>query len=151
MTVVFAVCLVVLLVGVSAVDLGSWRIPNTLNAALGGLGLLWAGWAGTLLTGVLGGAVGLAVPLLIRSAYFKLRGRQGLGLGDVKFLGAAGIWVGWDGLPILLLIASISGLTMVVVQRVTGGDAGSGNRVAFGPHLSLGLLVVWIAKAFELG
>lgn len=146
----FAIGLALLLAGISAADLRSWRIPDGLNAALGLLGLYWAGWSGALLAGLAGALVGLAGALLIRLAYFRLRGRQGLGLGDVKFLGAAGAWVGWDGLPALLLIASVSGLVLVLAERAAGRDLGAASRVAFAPHLSLGLFAAWVVKAFAL-
>ncbi len=150
MAMIFTACLVVLLVWISVIDLRSFRIPDDLNAALCGFGLLWAGWSGLWLTGLLGGLAGLGGPLLIRFLYSKLRGRQGLGLGDVKFLGAAGVWVGWDGLPVLLMIASISALAMTLIYAVKGRETGAGSRIAFGPHLSLALFAVWVAKAFEL-
>lgn len=151
MTVIFAGILLGLLLWLSAIDLTSLRLPDSLNAALVGTGFLWAVWSGNGVAGLLGGLFGLAVPLLIRAVYFRLRGQQGLGLGDVKFLGAAGVWVGWEGLPVLVLIACVSGLTLILGRHLTGRRAVAGNRIAFGPHLSVGLLIVWIAKVFELG
>jgi leader peptidase (prepilin peptidase) / N-methyltransferase len=132
-------------------DLASWRIPDALNLALLSGGLLWAGLTGQLFSGVLGGLWGFGASLLIRALYFKLRGRQGLGLGDVKFFGAAGVWVGWSGLPILLLISSVSALALVLGLQMAGRATTPGDRIAFGPHLSLGLMLVWMAKVFELG
>ena len=150
MTVVFAIGLAALLISISAADLGFWRIPDPLNGALCGLGLLWAAWSGALLAGVAGVLIGAGGSWLVRLAYVRLRGRQGLGLGDVKFLGAAGAWVGADGLPVLLLAASLSGLLLALAQRAAGRKIGGASRIAFGPHLSLALLAVWMVKTFEL-
>ena len=47
------------------------------------------------------GAVIGAIFWLLRRLYFAFREVQGLGLGDVKFLAAAGIWSGVEGLPCL--------------------------------------------------
>ncbi len=63
-------------------------------------------------------AVGEAVAVglifwLLRRLYFILRKIQGLGLGDVKLLAAATPWVGVTGIPILLLIATLTALTTV--------------------------------------
>lgn len=146
----FALGLTGLLLWISIADLNSWRIPDRLNGALCALGLISAAWSGALLTGIAGMLIGAGGALLIRFGYFKLRGRQGLGLGDVKFLGAAGAWVGPDGLPAVLLLASLSGLLLVLAQRAAGRETGAASRIAFGPHLALGLLAAWVVKTFEL-
>ena len=49
----------------------------------------------------------------IRQAYKFFRKHDGMGAGDPKLFGALGIWLGWQALPITLLIASAIGLTVV--------------------------------------
>ena len=49
---------------------------------------------------LIGAVAGFAVFVLVRWAYRRLRGREGLGLGDAKLLAAAGAWVGWVGLAL---------------------------------------------------
>jgi leader peptidase (prepilin peptidase)/N-methyltransferase len=150
MTTAFAIALVMLLLWMSAIDLRSMRIPDVLNTSLACMGFLWAVWSDQLIGGLIGSLVGFSVPLMIRKAHLILRGQQGLGLGDVKFLGAAGLWVGWEGLPILLLIASLSGLLLAMLHHLRNRQMIAHSRIAFGPHLSVGLMVVWIAKVSEM-
>ncbi len=66
------------------------------------------------------GAVIGAVFWLLRRLYFALRKIQGLGLGDVKFLAAAGVWVGVSGLPMLLLVAALTALVCAGVMQLAG-------------------------------
>jgi leader peptidase (prepilin peptidase)/N-methyltransferase len=75
------------------IDFQRGIIPNWLNAAIAALGLLktllWAGLPATF-DAVLQSIAIWIVMWLLRWLYFKARGVQGLGLGDVKFLAAAG-------------------------------------------------------------
>src|ERR1700744_3806830 len=108
---------------VAWIDIRHGIIPDWLNLSTAALGLLRifliddAYFAIEALgEGVLIGAVFW----LLRRLYFSFRGIQGLGLGDVKFLGAAGIWVGVAGIPMLLLIATISALACVGAVQLSG-------------------------------
>ena len=149
-TVASLAVLVILLAAVSLEDLRSQRIPNQLNAAVlaAGLGLSWlmpAPGPAAALIGVLAGGVFLAIVAVL---FRRLRGVDGLGFGDVKFLAAAGAWVGWQGLPPVVLIASVSALCLAGAQRLVHGRFDPQTRLAFGPHLGLATLVVWSVQAF---
>ena len=78
------------------IDIRHGIIPDWLNLTMAGLGLSKALLVGGAPTGLelLGEGVAIgSVFWLLRWAYFTFRKIQGLGLGDVKFLAAAGIWV----------------------------------------------------------
>jgi len=87
-----------------------------------------------------GAAIGLTF-LLLRRLYFAWRKIQGLGLGDVKFLAAAGTWVGIAGLPMLLLVAALTALACAGIIRLAGRQMTAQTSMSFGPHLATGLLV----------
>ena len=95
------------------IDIRNGIIPDWLNLAIAGLGLsktlIVAGPLVGLQAACEGAAIG-ATFWLLRRLYFAFRKIQGLGLGDVKFLTAAGIWVGVAGLPMLLLVAALTAL-----------------------------------------
>jgi leader peptidase (prepilin peptidase) / N-methyltransferase len=95
------------------IDLRRGIIPNWLNLAIAVAGLgraaLVGGFAATLAAACEGLAVG-AVLWLLRWLFFRWRKYRGLGLGDVKLLAASGIWIGIAGVPVQLLIASLSAL-----------------------------------------
>ena len=82
----------------------------------------------------------------LKSAYSKVRNQEGLGWGDVKFLGAATTWTGLAGLPWGVLIGAISGLAFVIFSSFLGRPLGLAHRLAFGPHLALGLFFAWVFR-----
>lgn len=87
-------------------------------------------------------ATGL-VFMTLAETYRRLRGVSGLGMGDVKFISAASTWIGWAGLPWLLLLACIGGLAHILVRHLAGHQMERMTRIPFGPYLSIGLVMVW--------
>ena len=59
-----------------------------------------------------------AVFLAFRFGYRRLRGREGMGLGDVKLAGVAGIWLDWPSLPNAVEIAALGALAFLAVARI---------------------------------
>ncbi len=127
--------LVVLIVS----DLEMRILPDPIQAGLALLALLWTGVTGAnWLDMALGGALGLAIGLLLRGGYFRLKGRHGLGMGDVKFLGVAGLWLGLEGLPGFWLASGVLGICFGLAWRL----AGRGQAFPFGPSLAAALLLM---------
>ena len=124
-------------------------IPNWLNALIAVLGLARGlaidGSSGALTGAVAGVAIGAAL-LLLRQAYFAWRGVQGLGLGDVKFLAAAGVWTGLADFPLLLLIATLAALVLAGILHLTGRAVTARTAIPFGPSLALGLLATLVLQ-----
>jgi prepilin signal peptidase PulO-like enzyme (type II secretory pathway) len=98
------------------------------------------------MTGAVAGVVIGAVLLLLRRGYFAWRGVQGLGLGDVKFLAAAGIWTGLADFPLLLLIATLAALVLAGILHLTGRAVTARTAIPFGPSLALGLLATLVLQ-----
>lgn len=133
----------------AAIDIFQGIIPDWLNLTIAALGVVRA----ISLEGVSGGAEalceGLAIGLifwLLRRIYFGLREIQGLGLGDVKFLTAAGIWTGVAGLPILLLVAASTALAAAGVLHLAGSRLTAHSSMPFGPFLAIGLVAVLVLQ-----
>lgn len=84
-------------------------------------------------------------------AYRQLRGREGLGDGDAGLLAAIGAWVGWQGIPGAILVASLSGLAWVTTQALFGKPTSRTERLPFGPHLCIGGWIVWVYGPIQLG
>jgi leader peptidase (prepilin peptidase)/N-methyltransferase len=126
------------------IDIRHGIIPDWLNLAVAGLGLVKIILTGDALAAIgalgEGAAIGAAFWLL-RRLYFSFRGIQGLGLGDIKFLGAAAIWVGAAGIPLVLLVATITALACVGVAQLSGRALSAQTSMSFGPFLAAGLLV----------
>ena len=142
--------LAALLVAIAMIDARTMRIPDVLNLMVFALGCLAVvvvkhltpSWA------LVSTMVGATVMWLVRWGYQQLRGRQGLGLGDVKFIGAAGPWVGIEGFAPMILIAAIAALLWLGIDRATRDPVGRWTVVPFGPFLALGLFIVWLRDCF---
>ena len=123
-----------------------WRhfwLPDALTLPLAFLGFTIGLWATdvALVDRAIGAAAGYGALLAIALGYRAVRGRDGLGLGDAKLLGALGAWMGWQALPFILLIASVTGL---LVMLVTGRAKEAGARVPLGTFLALAAVPAWI-------
>lgn len=139
-----------LLLALANTDFRTRLLPDLLNAALLMLGAAMVvlirreDW----LMHAAGAALGFAVLWLVETAYRRLRGRDGLGRGDAKLLGAIGLWVGAAALPLVLLIASLTGIVAALVQSWREGSALSGaSAIAFGPWIALGGFTAWILQS----
>jgi len=109
--------------------------------ALAGLAWAWLldGWGALVAAALEGLAIG-AIVFLLRWLYFRFRAHHGLGLGDVKLLAASAVWIGVAGIPIQLLVASITALIAAIALHVTGRTMTRRTALPFGPFLALGLL-----------
>lgn len=140
-----------------AVAIVDWReliIPDWMNAAIFALGLAQAAtWAedgarGAALTQALAHGMALGgVLLLVKLIYARARGREGLGLGDVKLAGAGGVWLGWSSLPVAIEIAALSALAVfLVAPRLAGRPAQWNERLPFGSFLAPAIWTTWLIQ-----
>ena len=136
------------------VSLPGIMIGLGLSALPGGIGLANA---------ALGAAFGGGILWLVAWSYEHTTGSEGMGLGDVKLLAMIGAFLGWQAIPIILVIASIGGSLVGVlvifgargrrqmarVRRTLGGRAlptfvrraARRTAIPFGPFLALGAVV----------
>ncbi|ABI76616.1 prepilin peptidase [Hyphomonas neptunium ATCC 15444] len=138
------------LLALAAIDLRTYLLPDRLNLAVF---LLGAGMIALYRQEVwpwhLAGAItGYGLLWLVGVAYRRLRGVDGLGRGDAKLLGAIGMWVGLQGIPPVLLIASLSGILAVLAGSAIRRESVSGqSMIAFGPWIALAGYIVWLMPA----
>ena len=129
------------LLALALIDLRAWRLPDVLTLPLIAAGLAAAALgllpAVDLLHALAGAAVGYLALAGIGWAYRRLRGRDGLGLGDAKLLAAAGAWLGVESLPWLVLIAALLGLALALAARAA---APRRDRGAVRPAAGAGVL-----------
>lgn len=141
-----AAVLGIFLVALSVIDARSYRLPDVLTLPLIALGLLFTAFLhwDDLWLRVAAAALGYTSLYLVASVYIQARGRAGLGLGDAKLFAASGAWLGLDGLPSVLLIASLTALLFAGGAHLSGHKVEAGTRVAFGPFLAFGTWIVWL-------
>lgn len=138
--------LAVQLILLAILDAEHFWLPHRLTVPLGLLGLAEAAALepDQLLGRVIGVALGFLALAAIAEAYRRLRGREGLGGGDFRLLGAAGAWVGWVGLPSVLVLACLCGLAVAAVQAIRKRPWDLGLQVPFGVYLAAGLWLTWL-------
>lgn len=91
-----------------------------------------------------GAAVGYGVLGLIAWLYKRTRGRDGLGGGDPRLLGAIGAWVGWQGLASVLVWASLAGLSVAAAMLITRRRLAEDKKLPFGTFLAIGAWLTWL-------
>ncbi|WBQ13399.1 A24 family peptidase [Hyphomonadaceae bacterium BL14] len=140
--------LFVSLAALAVIDARTMRLPDWLTLPLIAAGLVMA-WLtqASLISHAAGALIGYGGLVALEIAYRRLRGRDGIGRGDAKLLAAGGAWCGVWALPLILLAASVSALTVVLVSSLImrrGPDPSA--RLAFGPYLALAIALVWAAS-----
>lgn len=145
---VFGILLITLLCALAQADLKGLILPNFLNLALGIGGIAQAFTLGdpTPIAAALGALFGGASMGMIAQGYRTMRGFDGLGMGDIKFVGAAGFWIGWEGIPLMLLFASLTALAFVGCLLVLNRAINRRTRIPFGPFLGGGTLFTWLLQ-----
>lgn len=132
----------------ACVDLMVWRLPDAVTFPLAGGGVAVAMATPDPFPHIVGALVGYGAFWVLAWGYRRFRKREGLGLGDAKLLSAAGAWLGWQGLPSTVLIASLLALTAIgggrLLRTSAGGTATFSAPVPFGPALCAATWGVWL-------
>jgi leader peptidase (prepilin peptidase) / N-methyltransferase len=146
--------LAVLMVAIAAVDARLFIIPDELTAAAVLLGLAFAAvqdadiWLQALAWSLLRGAATAGVFFAVRAGYRRWRGREGIGLGDVKLAAVAGVWLDWPSIPIAIEIAAVTALGAYLVMHVGFRRAvRRTTRLPFGLFLAPAIWLAWIGDA----
>jgi leader peptidase (prepilin peptidase)/N-methyltransferase len=141
------------LLALAVIDFKYYILPDflTLPLILTGLLAVRAFNPANLIDHAIGAAVGFTFIMLMRFVYGRLRGREGIGIGDAKMLAAAGAWVSWAGLPSTVLIAALSGLIFASFKHKNALQIPALERVPLGAFLSLGTWIVWLYGPLEFG
>ena len=145
----FLVVLSGLIIAIAIIDIKTYRIPDSLNAALFVFGIVYVFNSAALSLGVqlISAASVFLFLLAVRIIYQKFRGVAGLGLGDVKMAGAAAVWIMPLNVPFLLLFASGTAVLFVLIHAVFWGRTPNNSMIVpFGPFIGGGLMIVWILQ-----
>jgi leader peptidase (prepilin peptidase)/N-methyltransferase len=138
---VFACALIVLF----AIDLRHRILPNviTLPGTIAGFlasFVLPPGWFSSLIGILAGGGVLFG----IAEAYYRVRGQEGLGMGDVKMLAMIGAFLGWPLMVLTLVVASLAG-SVVGLGLMASKRGDMQAALPFGTFLAVGALVAAVA------
>ena len=116
------------------IDLQHRILPNAITVPGAVIGLVISvflppGWVSSLIGVLVGGGLLFAVA----EAYYRVRGVDGLGMGDVKMLAMIGAFLGWQLALVTLMLASFGGAVLGIGLLSTGRG---GMQAAFGSALS---------------
>ncbi len=141
------------LIALTMIDTDTQLLPDDMT-----LPLLWAGLIlnsfniFTTLESALWGAVCGYLSLWFVYQLFKLlTGKEGMGYGDFKLLGALGAWLGWEQLPIIILLSSVVGAIIgIAMILIKGRDKNI--PIPFGPYLAIAgwISLIWGEDLFQL-
>ena len=125
------------LIALTAIDLDTQLLPDSIT-----LPLLWIGLAlnlaGTYVdisSAVIGAMVGYLTLWSVFWLFKLLTGKEGMGYGDFKLLAALGAWLGWQMLPVVILLSSIVG-AVVGIGLIVFSRHGRNTPIPFGPYLA---------------
>jgi len=125
------------MIALSFIDFDTQLLPDSIT-----LPLLWAGLLinlrGTFVdlpSAVIGAAAGYLVLWAVYWGFKLLTGKEGMGFGDFKLLGAIGAWLGWKMLPLVILLSSFVGAVIGVVLIILA-RRGREVPMPFGPYLA---------------
>jgi len=137
-----ALFLIWTLVALAFIDLDTTLLPDSLTLPLLWLGLLFNldGHFASLSDAVVGAMVGYGVLWSVYWLFKLATGKEGMGFGDFKLLAALGAWLGWQMLPVTLLLSSVVGAA-VGVAMIVFIKHDRRVPIPFGPYLAGGGLV----------
>lgn len=152
MMVIGATLLLVPIVASALIDVRRLIIPNELNLFIlvSGIAFYIATDASFLRSSIIGVLLGGFIPYMISRIFTRVRGYPGLGMGDVKFIAAAGAWIGWMGLPPMLLLAATAALISVGIKYFLSDDFSLQTRIPFAPFLGGATFSIWILQTMNI-
>jgi leader peptidase (prepilin peptidase)/N-methyltransferase len=141
------------LLALTLIDLDHKLLPDSLT-----LPLLWAGLLvnvpglfAALQSSVLGAAAGYLALWVVYKLFKLVTGKEGMGYGDFKLLAAIGAWVGWQLLPVVILLSAVVG-SVVGIALIAFGGRSSQTAIPFGPYLAAAgfIALLWGERLVEL-
>lgn len=139
----FALLLTWALIALSCIDFDHHLLPDSITLPMLWLGLLLSLF--TLFTdshaSIIGAVCGYLVLWCVFHLFKLLTGKEGMGYGDFKLLALFGAWLGWQYLPLIILLSSLVGAVVGITLIVFSGRDRN-KPIPFGPYLAA---AGWIA------
>ena len=132
-----AIVLVIALICLAGIDTKAKLLPDQITLPLLWLGLLanTAGMFISLTDAVFGAILGYLSLWTFHWMFKLITGKEGIGYGDFKLMAVIGAWLGWQMLPLILLIATGMG-AMVGIYAIVIGGKDRNFQIPFGPFIA---------------
>ncbi|MFA5495978.1 MAG: A24 family peptidase [Porticoccaceae bacterium] len=141
------------LVTLTAIDVRHQLLPDIITLPLLWLGLLAnsQGLFTDLHSAVIGAAAGYLVLWSVFWAFKLVTGKEGMGHGDFKLLAALGAWLGWQQLPLVVLLSSLVG-ALIGIAAIAAAGRDRQLPMAFGPYLAIAgwIALIWGERIIDL-
>ncbi len=139
----FALVFTWILICLTFIDIEHHLLPDQLTLSLLWIGLLASigNYFCTPTDAILGGLFGYLIFAGVQWVFHLVTGKVGMGQGDYKLLAALGAFFGWQLLPLIILVASLTGILFTLIHRIGKGQFKS-TPLPFGPYLALAGWVV---------
>jgi leader peptidase (prepilin peptidase)/N-methyltransferase len=142
------------LIALTGIDVDRQLLPDVLTLPLLWIGLLASLWHApggappvAMRDALIGAAAGYLALWTVFQLFRLVTGKEGMGYGDFKLFAAIGAWLGWQMLPLVLILGSLvgaaAGITLIALRR-----HGRGVPIPFGPYLAG---AAWIAMLWGPG
>jgi Type II secretory pathway, prepilin signal peptidase PulO and related peptidases len=142
----FALLLTWALISLSFIDIDHQLLPDNINLPLLWLGLLLSafGLFTDASTSIFGAIFGYLSLWAVFHVFKLITGKEGMGYGDFKLLAVFGAWLGWQYLPIIVLLSSLVG-TVIGLIMISLGKREHSTPFPFGPYLAIAgwLALLW--------
>jgi leader peptidase (prepilin peptidase)/N-methyltransferase len=126
------------MIALTFIDLDTFYLPDSITLPLLWLGLLFN--INSTYAPLPGAVIGAAAGYLSLWSVFWIfkwaTGKEGMGYGDFKLLAAIGAWLGWQMLPLTILLSSLVGAAIGIGLIVFAGR-GRSVPIPFGPYLAI--------------
>jgi leader peptidase (prepilin peptidase)/N-methyltransferase len=134
-----AILLIWALLALTAIDFDTQLLPDDITLPLIWIGLLFNlyGTFTTLHDAVLGAIAGY---IALWAVYWLFKLATGMGYGDFKLLAALGAWLGWQLLPLIIILSSLVG-AVIGITLIVAVKRGRDIPIPFGPYLAGGGLI----------
>lgn len=149
----FALLLTWSLIALSFIDIDKQLLPDSIV-----LPLLWLGLLLSLFNvytnsanSIIGAIAGYLSLWMVYHVFRLITGKEGMGYGDFKLLALFGAWLGWQFLPMIVLLSSLVG-AVIGISMVIFGDRDHNVPIPFGPYLAAAgwLALLWGDEIIEL-
>ncbi|MCE2948770.1 MAG: A24 family peptidase [Betaproteobacteria bacterium] len=134
------------LLALALIDFDTQLLPDGLTLPLIWAGLLVNIWGvfAPLQEAVVGAVAGYLSLWTVYWAFKLVTGKEGMGYGDFKLLAAIGAWLGWQALPLVILLSSLAG-AVIGIGLIAAARLGRSVPMPFGPYLVIAgaVALVW--------
>ncbi|WP_374088859.1 A24 family peptidase [Methylomicrobium lacus] len=139
----FALLLTWSLVALSFIDIDHHLLPDSINLPVlwGGLVLSLFGFYTDAHASIIGAAAGYGSLWIVYHLFKLVTGKEGMGFGDFKLLALFGAWLGWQSLPLIILLSALTGAVFGIAS-ILFAKRDHAAPIPFGPYLAV---AGWIA------